>query len=184
MTSSMRAASSTVRVMGPISSCVGLNGMMPSRLISRCVGRTPTKSVLRPATESTARCRCRSRIPAKLAAIAAPVPPLEPPGVRDRSYGFSVCPPSELTVVPVSASSVRFVLPMIIGAGGLQPPHDERVIGGESTLSSVTDPPVVGRSAVSKLSLSTSGTHCRGPQRLTGGARAIHVLRRVTTPAD
>ena len=42
MTSSIRAASSTVRVIGPISSCVGLNGINPRRLTRPLVGRTPT----------------------------------------------------------------------------------------------------------------------------------------------
>ena len=36
---------------------------------------------------------------AKLDATAAPVPPLDPPGLRPRSYGFSVCPPNALMVV-------------------------------------------------------------------------------------
>ena len=40
---------------------------------------------------------------AKLAAIAAPVPPLEPPGQRVGSYGFRVCPPSELMEVMPAA---------------------------------------------------------------------------------
>ena len=50
---------------------------------------------------------------AKLAAMAAPVPPLEPPGQRRGSYGFLVCPPSELIVVIPAASSCMFDLPMI-----------------------------------------------------------------------
>ena len=42
---------------------------------------------------------------AKLAATAAPVPPELPPGLRAGSYGFRVCPPSELIVVIPAASS-------------------------------------------------------------------------------
>jgi hypothetical protein len=45
ITSSMRAASSMVRVIGPISSRVELNGIMPSRLINPRVGRSPTRLV-------------------------------------------------------------------------------------------------------------------------------------------
>ena len=85
MTSSMRAASSTVRVIGPISSCVALNGMMPSRLISPRVGRNPTRLV----ADAGERIDWPVSLPvpstAKFAAIAAPVPPLEPPAVRVRS---------------------------------------------------------------------------------------------------
>ncbi len=43
-----------------------------------------------------------------LAAIATPVPPLEPPGVRVRSYGFSTCPPRLLIDMPPRANSWRF----------------------------------------------------------------------------
>ena len=50
---------------------------------------------------------------AKLAATAAPVPPLDPPGLRVGSYGLRVWPPSELIVVMPAASSCRFVLPMM-----------------------------------------------------------------------
>ena len=51
---------------------------------------------------------------AKLAAIAAPVPPLEPPGHRVGSYGLRVCPPSELMLVMPAASSCKLDLPRII----------------------------------------------------------------------
>ena len=46
----------------------------------------------------------------KLAATAAPVPPDDPPGFRAGSYGFRVCPPSELMLVIPAASSCMFVL--------------------------------------------------------------------------
>lgn len=45
------------------------------------------------------------------AAMAAPVPPELPPGVRPRSYGFRVWPPKLDTESPSSASSWRFALP-------------------------------------------------------------------------
>ena len=50
---------------------------------------------------------------AKLVVAATAEPPLLPPGARVRSYGSSVCPPSELTVVSPSASSCRLTLPRI-----------------------------------------------------------------------
>src|SRR5207247_4179513 len=50
----------------------------------------------------------------KLAATPAPVPPLEPPGIRVGSYGLQVCPASEPVVVMPLASSCRFVLPRMI----------------------------------------------------------------------
>jgi len=49
---------------------------------------------------------------AKLAVRPAPVPPLEPPGVRVRSYGLSVCPRIELTVSRQIANSCRLTFAM------------------------------------------------------------------------
>src|SRR5260370_7559003 len=47
---------------------------------------------------------------ARLLATDAAVPPLEPPGGRVRSYGFSVWPPSALTVLPSTPTSCMLVL--------------------------------------------------------------------------
>ena len=102
--------------------------MMPSRLISPRVGRRPTM----PVAEAGERIDWPVSLPvpstAKFAAMAAPVPPLDPPAVRVRSYGFLVCPPSELTVVPVSASSVRLAFATMIGARLPEPLHHERIV--------------------------------------------------------
>jgi hypothetical protein len=74
-----------VRAIGPTSSCVKLLGMTPARLTSPRVGRTPTRQQ----AEAGERIDWPVSLPvpssAKFAAIAAPVPPLEPPGVRVRS---------------------------------------------------------------------------------------------------
>src|SRR5258705_505 len=43
MASSMRAPSATVRVIGPIASCVKETGTIPARLINPDVGRMPTR---------------------------------------------------------------------------------------------------------------------------------------------
>ncbi len=59
--------------------------MMPARLMSPLVGRMPTSAL----AEAGERIEFTVSLPvpakAKLAATAAPVPPLEPPGVRDKS---------------------------------------------------------------------------------------------------
>ena len=85
MTSSMSAASVTVRAMGPTSSCVWLFGMTPPRLTSPRVGRTPTREL----ADEGERIDWPVSLPvpasARLAATDAPVPPDEPPGVRVRS---------------------------------------------------------------------------------------------------
>jgi hypothetical protein len=131
--------------------------MMPSRLIRPRVGRKPTM----PVAEEGERIDCPVSLPvpstAKLAAIEAPVPPLDPPAVRVRSYGFLVCPPRELTVVPVSASSVRLAFAMMIAPASLNRLTTKASSGG-TDFASVTEPPVVGKSAVSKLSFRMIGT--------------------------
>ena len=112
---------------------------------------------------------------AKLAAMAAPVPPLDPPGVRVRSYGFSVCPPSELTDDPFSASSVWLALPMTMAPASRRRATTNASRGGTER-ASVTAPPVVGRSAVSTLSLRIRGMPC-------SGGRAIPATRSRSIPA-
>ena len=51
---------------------------------------------------------------AKFALIAAPVPPLEPPGLRSSAYGFFVWPNSEPSVVIPYANSCMFDFAMTI----------------------------------------------------------------------
>jgi hypothetical protein len=81
----MVATSTTWRPSGPIASCVLDTGMMPLKLSRPRVGRRPTIE-LADAGERT-EFTVSEPVPAiaKLAARAAPVPPLEPPGVRVRS---------------------------------------------------------------------------------------------------
>src|SRR5215212_238679 len=117
--------------------------MTPSRLTRPRVGRSPTRLC----ADAGDRIDWPVSLPvprtAKLAAIAAPVPPLDPPGVRVRSYGFLVCPPSELTVVPPRASSVRLDLPRI-SAPACRSLATTNASAGGIDRASVTDPPVVG----------------------------------------
>src|SRR5947199_10721717 len=49
---------------------------------------------------------------AKPAATAAALPPLDPPGTRERSRGLRVGPNAEFSVDEPMANSSRFVLPM------------------------------------------------------------------------
>jgi hypothetical protein len=85
MTSSSRAASATVRAIGPAASWVSDTGMSPAQLKRPLVGRMPTNAL----AEAGERIELTVSLPvpasARLAATAAQVPPLEPPGVRVRS---------------------------------------------------------------------------------------------------
>ena len=134
-------------MIGPASSCVVLNGITPFRLTSPRVARKPTRLL----ADDGDRIDWPVSLPVpstpKLAAIAAPVPPLDPPGVRVRSYGFLVCPPSELTVVPARASSCRFAFAMMIAPASLSF-FTTNPSSGVCKRLNVTDPPVVGMSAV------------------------------------
>src|SRR5258707_13745258 len=105
MTSRIFAVSATLRVIGPIVSCVNETGTMPSRLIKPLVGRSPTRL----SAESGERFEPPVSEPvpaaANLDATAVAVPPEEPPGVRVRPYGFFTCPPSQLSEIPPHANS-------------------------------------------------------------------------------
>ena len=79
---SIAAASDTVRVIGPAVSWLLEIGMMPSRLTRPTVGFRPT----RPATDAGQMMLPSVSVPtpttARFAAIAVPVPALEPQGLR------------------------------------------------------------------------------------------------------
>ena len=73
--------------------------MMPSRLDSPRVPRRPNRLLCADGMRIDPQVSLPMPAAAKLAATAAPVPPLDPPGLRDGSYGLRVWPPIELTVV-------------------------------------------------------------------------------------
>src|SRR4051812_42148533 len=115
-TLSTTAASATLRVIGPAVSCEGEIGMMPLRLPRPTVGLGPTS----PATLLGHMIEPSVSVPmpacARLAATAAPVPELEPHGLRPAPYGFTVCPPRALQPLDerfdrMLAHSDRLVLP-------------------------------------------------------------------------
>ena len=84
----------------------------------------------------------------KLAPTAAPVPPLDPPGLRVGSYGLRVWPPNDATVVMPRASSCMFVLPRTIAPASLSRRTCVESSGG-TEVASPSVPAVVGMSAVS-----------------------------------
>ena len=100
---------------------------------------------------------------AKLAAIAAPVPPLEPPGQRAGSYGLRVCPPNELTLVIPAASSCRLDLARMIAPASRSFLMTNASVDGW-LLANASEPPLVGMSNVSKLSLTMTGMPCSAPR--------------------
>src|SRR6476469_6075119 len=86
-------------------------------------------------------------IAARLAAIAAPVPELDPHGLRSSAYGFFTCPPRALHplvdfVERKFAHSLRFVLPRMTApaARSRAATNESR---GAAPPASASDPAVV-----------------------------------------
>src|SRR5439155_16391919 len=90
------AASATVRHIGPAVSWLCAIGTMPDRLIEPSVGLIPTTELALEGQTTDPSVSVPTPIVARLAAIAAPVPELEPHGLRSITYGFFVCRPRPL----------------------------------------------------------------------------------------
>ena len=136
---------------------------MPSRLDSPRVPRSPASAWWNDGMRIDPQVSVPMPAAAKLAATAAPVPPLDPPGLRVGSYGLRVCPPAELTVVMPYASSCMFALPMTTAPAAFSRATWKASSGGYHSASAIA-PAVVGRPATSKLSLTTTGMPCSGPR--------------------
>src|SRR5512144_1990543 len=105
--------------MGPAVSWLCAIGMMPARLTRPRVGLMPTSPLPDDGQTTDPSVSVPMPIAARFAAIAAPVPELDPHGLRSSTYGLSVCPPRPLhplveCVERKFAHSLRFVLPMMI----------------------------------------------------------------------
>src|SRR5271163_1531603 len=143
--------------------------MIPVRLISPTVGLSPASpfaddgqtidpsvSVPTPATQ-------------KLAETAAPVPELDPQGLRSSAYGLRVSPPRPLHPLVewlerMLAHSLRLVLPRITAPALRSWAATKASFEGRES-SSASEPAVVCmRSPVSILSLISTGTPCKGPR--------------------
>ena len=124
------------------------SGTTPSRLDKPVVPRSPTRLLCADGIRIDPQVSLPIPAAAKLAATAAPVPPLEPPGLRDVSYGFRVCPPSELTVVMPRANSCRFVFPSMT-APASRSRRTWKASSGGITSAMAIEPLVVGRPAMS-----------------------------------
>src|SRR5262245_33814232 len=92
MPSSSAAASATVRAIGPAVSWLCAIGTMPVRLSSPSVGLMPTSPFALDGDTIEPSVSVPTAAAARLAAIAAPDPELDPDGLRSRAYGLFVCP--------------------------------------------------------------------------------------------
>src|SRR5712692_8593133 len=144
-------------------------GIIPARLMSPRVGLIPTipfaddgQTIEPSVSDPTATVH-------KLAEVAAPDPELDPQALRSSAYGFLVSPPRPLHPLVewlerMFAHSLRLVLPsMIAPASRSFRATPESCAGREP--ASASDPAVVCmRSAVSMLSLISTGIPCMGPR--------------------
>src|SRR6185436_1077578 len=143
--------------------------MMPLRLINPRVGLMPAKPLADDGQTIEPSVSLPTPTAARLAAIAAPVPVLEPQALRLSAYGLRVRPPRALQPLDECvdrkfAHSLRFVLPRITA-----PASRSRFTTCASRdaieSASASDPAVVCiLSAVSMLSLITIGMPCIGPR--------------------
>src|SRR5438132_11125109 len=137
-------------------------GMVPVRLLSPEVGLMPTRPQADDGQTTEPSVSVPIPIAARFAAMADPVPELEPHGLRSRAYGLRVCPPRALhplveCVERKFAHSLRFVLPRMTA-----PASRSRCATCESRgaieSASASEPALVCiRSAVSTLSLMRIG---------------------------
>ncbi len=146
--------------MGPPVSKERARGTIPSRLTRPSVGLRPAipLEVDGPRTDPPVSVPMPSW--AKVAAMAAPVPPDDPEGLRETSWGLRIHPPTELIVAP-EASSLMFTLARMMAPASRSRRTRNASSGGIDPASS-TDPPVVGMSEVSTLSFRTTGMPCSG----------------------
>src|SRR5262245_21728112 len=92
--------------------------MMPARLINPRVGLIPTSEFAFDGQTTEPSVSVPMPIAARFAPMAAPVPELEPQGLRSSTYGFLIWPPRPLQPLVEwlerkFAHSLRFVLPII-----------------------------------------------------------------------
>src|SRR5262245_48324707 len=128
----MRAASFTVRVIGPAcerlqAALAGYTGTRPND------GLWPTM----PQNDAGFRMDPPPSVPRasgpRPAATAAPAPPEEPPGVRSRFHGLRVRPKTRLSVMPTQPSVGVLVLPSTIA-----PASFRRATAGASSVGTLS----------------------------------------------
>ena len=129
-------------------SCVVDSGMMPSPDARPRVPRNPTRWWCADGIRIEPQVSLPMPKAPKLAATAAPVPPLDPPGLRSGSYGLRVWPPNDAMVVMPRANSCMLVLPRMIAPAARSRATCAASSGGIE-VASASVPALVGMSAVS-----------------------------------
>src|SRR5262244_3096446 len=158
----MRAASATVRVIGPrcATEAKGLGGQAGTRPKLALKPTDPVKLAGIRMEPPPSVPICKAPMP-QVAATAAP--PLEPPGVSAGFQGLRVMPVKGLSVTPFQPNSGVVVLPSNTAPDSLR-----RATTGASSFqswlgSTVSEPRSVGQPLVTMMSLIDVGTPSTGP---------------------
>src|SRR5512144_1094954 len=140
-------------------------GMMPDRLTRPNVGLMPTSPFADDGHTIEPSVSVPTPTAARFAEIDAPVPELEPHGLRSSTYGFFVWPPRPLQPLVECddrkfAHSLRFVLPRMT-APASRSRAAMNASRGAIDSARASEPALVRmRSAVSMLSLMRTGMPC------------------------
>src|SRR6266699_3115204 len=151
--------------------------MMPAPSMRPSVGFTPTSEQALDGQTMEPSVSVPMPTVAKLAAIAAPVPELEPHGLRSSAYGFAHCPPRALQpledcVERMFAHSERFVLPRITAPAARSRATSGASRGGVTPASANEPAVVIMRSVVAMLSFTSTGMPCSDAREIRGADRA------------
>src|SRR5262245_40136267 len=138
------AASATVRAIGPAVSWLCAIGTMPARLTSPSVGLIPTSPLVFDGETIDPSVSVPTATAARLAAIAAPEPELDPDVLRSSAYGFFARPPRPLQplvecVERKLAHSLRLVLPRMMAPASRRRATMNASFGGRDP-ASASDP--------------------------------------------
>src|SRR6185503_1464762 len=114
ITVSARAASATVRAMGPVLSSCQSSGAIPAMLTNPLVGKMPTRLLVATGMRIEFPVSVPFPSTAKLDVTDVTVPPDDPPGEKRASYALPVRPNAVDRFVSLAAKSGMFVTPMMI----------------------------------------------------------------------
>src|SRR2546427_10442994 len=143
--------------------------MMPAPSMRPTVGYTPTSEQALDGQTIEPSVSVPMPTAAKLAPLAAPVPELEPHGLRSSAYGLAHCPPRALQplddrVERIFAHSERFVLPRITAPAARSLATSGASRGGVTPASASEPAGLIIRPTVAVLSFTRTGLPAPGPR--------------------
>src|SRR5580698_8613326 len=144
-------------------------GTMPRPLSNPSVGLIPTIPLIDEGQTIEPSVSVPTAAAHRFAATAAPDPELDPQGLRSSAYGLRVCPPRPLHPLTERderklAHSLRLVFPRITAPAARSRSTIPASRGVGASISASEPAVVCILSAVSMLSLMSTGMPCSGPR--------------------